>query len=120
MKAIDCENVMFPYTAQFGNPASRGAGYLYQMLRKYVAYGFSTETADYNLLLKEVSEEKGISPISLKRSIKRSILNGWSSERAETWKRVTGWNKDSPPHVGIAIRLVCESFEIFETNFINT
>lgn len=119
MPNMDRSTLMDIYASQFGRLTSKGAGYLGRILRRYDAVRCSSGSPDYKQLVLDVAAEKGIQPESIRRAIQRYVNDGWNKEECfrSAWAEYTGWDKDTPPDVDTAIKLICESFSHLPERF---
>lgn len=101
------------YVFRFCPMGSKGCEHISRIMGRYAAYELSPDTADYRRLIEEVANEQGIHVNSLKKTISKFIRRSWKSGYADEWKRLTGWDSNTPPNVDTAIRLLCEALPVF-------
>jgi len=105
------------YVHQFGRIRYKGGYYLICILRNYVANPTSLDAEGCKQFIEKIASEKGVTPETVKRAIKRYVCVGWEQGFSWEWKKYTGWSSENPPDSNTAIRLICESFSSFVKNY---
>lgn len=105
------------YAFLFG-PIQKGAGYLGRMIVRWLETGQPIEQVDYNALLKDVCDAKGVKVASAKRAIQRFLEACWEQGYQESWEKYAGWSGAQPPDVSTAMRLVLESYAAYYAAYV--
>lgn len=107
------------YALELGPGYYKGCRNMYLLLGEYVKSGLSAHEVNYKKLIETVAKERDVSTETTKKAIHRYVKGGLKSYH-DSWVLYTGWDKDVPPDVDTAIKLICMSLdnyiEIIEKN----
>jgi len=100
------------YPHQIGFGTYKGCLNLALVLRAFAESGLSADEVNCNKLIAIAAKQRNVLAYSAKQAIDRYIKGSWQCFKSD-WKHYTGWDKETPPDVDTAIRLLCMSLDRF-------